>query len=493
MKLTAMCCACLLPVHAFAGPPTHGEEAREILARALGLTPIVADVQYLTDEIGGRPTGSVALAQALDWGLERFRDAGLENIRREPYTASFWLPGVELAEMIEPTRRSLRVVALPFSSGTGSSGIEAEVVSVGHGDAADFAVAKEKLRGRWALVSTEPMRRIEDLDAEYLMAPPIFSAALEAGAVGVLWTSTRPGRLLYRHPVRFDDTTDRLPGAMLEREEALHLLRLLSRGQIVRVKIHTEPRIIEQGSVANIVGEIRGEKKPNEFVVLAAHLDSWDLGQGALDNGCNAALVVDAARQIVAVAKAHRPARTIRFVLFTGEEDGFLGSKADTQLHREDLDRTVAMVTFDTGTGRTTGFSTGGRADLVAAADAALAPVEGLGPFTQTSDAFVGTDNYDYLIEGVPNFVANQDVDPYLPHYHASTDTFDKVDVREMKANTAIAAVFVWDLANAQAPPGPRQTRAEVEGLIKATGLDKQMQTYHLMEDFLSGKRGRAP
>ena len=493
MKLTAMFCACLLPALSFAGQPPN-DAAGEILGRTLGQTPIVADLEYLTDEIGGRPTGSVALEQALDWGVERFREAGLENVRREPYTAALlWLPGTEFGEMIQPKRRSLRVVALPFSSGTGSSGIEADVVAVGHGDAADFAGVKEKLRGRWALVSTEPMRRIEDLDAEYLMAPPIFSAAFKAGAVGVLWTSTRPGRLLYRHPVRFDDTTDRLPGAMLEREEALQILRLLSKGQTVRLRINTAPRIIERGSAANIVGEIRGEEKADEFVLLAAHLDSWDLGQGALDNGCNSVLVMDAARQIAAVAKAHRPVRTIRFVLFTGEEDGFLGSKADTQLHREDLDRTVAMVTFDTGTGRTTGFSTGGRADLVAAADAALAPVEGLGPFTQTSDAFVGTDNYDYLIEGVPNFVANQDVDPYLPHYHASTDTFDKVDVREMKVNTAIAAVFVWDLANAQAPPGPRQTRAEVEGLIKATGLDKQMQTYHLMDDFLSGKRGRAP
>jgi Zn-dependent M28 family amino/carboxypeptidase len=271
----------------------------------------------------------------------------------------------------------------------------------------------------------------------------------------------------------------------------VHIQRLLSDGQVVRVRINTAPRILEHGSAANIVGEIRGETKPDEFVVLAAHLDSWDLGQGALDNGCNAVLVIDAARQIAATAKSHRPARTIRFVLFTGEEDGFLGSKADTQLHREDLDRTVAMVTFDAGSGRTTGFSTGGRADLVAAADAALAPVAGLGPFTHTTDAFVGTDNYDYLIQGVPNFVANQDVDAYLPHYHAATDTFDKVDVREMKVNTAIAAVFVWDLANAQAPPGPRQTRTEVESLIKATGLAGQMQIYNLMGDFLSGKRGR--
>jgi Zn-dependent M28 family amino/carboxypeptidase len=238
---------------------------------------------------------------------------------------------------------------------------------------------------------------------------------------------------------------------------------------------------------------MRGGTKPSEEVVLGAHLDSWDLGQGALDNGCNATLVIDAARQIAIVAKKRRPSRTIRFVLFTGEEAGFLGSRGDVRAHRAVLDRTVAAITIDEGTGRTTGFSTGGRSDLVAAADAALGPASGLGPFTQTTDAFVGTDNYDYLVEGVPNFVANQDAAPYLPSYHASTDTLEKIDYRELKVNTAIMAVFAWELADATSPPGPRQTRSEVESLVRTTGLDQRMRAFRLWDDFVSGERGRAP
>ena len=494
MKSAALCLACLLPLLAAADARSDDEAAREILGRALGPTPIVADLQQLTDDIGGRPTGTAALNEAVDWGIDKFRRAGLDNVRAEPYTAALlWVPGAETGQVTAPATRILRIAALPSTSGTGPAGIEAEVAAVGHGDEADFAAAKDKLRGRWALVGTEPMKNFEDLDNEYRIGRRIFEEARAAGAVGVLWTSTHPGRLLYRHPIRFNETVDPLPGAMLEREEALRIGRLLASGRTVRLKIVTTPQLLENIRVANVVGELRGATKPDEFVVLGAHLDSWDLGTGALDNGCNAALVIDAARQMAAVAKAHRPARTIRFILFTGEEAGFLGSLADLRQHRNDLDRVVAMITVDGGTSRTTGFSTGGRADLVAAADAALASVQAFGPFTQTTDAFVGTDNYDYLVEGVPNFVANQDADTYLPYYHASSDTFDKVDVRDLKINTAIAAVFTWNLANASTVPGPRQTRAEIESLIKATDLERSMRAWGMWDTFVSGTRGRAP
>jgi Zn-dependent M28 family amino/carboxypeptidase len=127
------------------------------------------------------------------------------------------------------------------------------------------------------------------------------------------------------------------------------------------------------------------------------------------------------------------------------------------------------------------------------ALDTALAPVQSLGPFTHTTEAFLGTDNYDFLVEGIPNFVAIQDDAPYVPNYHAASDTFDKVDVRELKDNTAIAAVLVWQLANTPAAPGVRQSRAEIERVVHDTGLDKEMKTYGVWDDFMSGKRGRMP
>src|SRR3569623_1004329 len=156
-----------------------------------------------------------------------------------------------------------------------------------------------------------------------------------------------------------------------------------------------------------------GRDKPGEVILLGAHLDSWDLGRGALDNGCNAALAIDVLRQLAVLAKAgQRPRRTIRIVLFSGEELGLYGSWQDVRAHRADLDKLRAVVIYDEGTGRTTGFSLGGRGELGPVVDRALAPVAGLGPFVHTTDAFVGTDNYDYLLEGVPHLVANQDGPP---------------------------------------------------------------------------------
>jgi carboxypeptidase Q len=492
MRMPRACWLLLLPLGASAAAAQ--DAARELIARTLAPTPILADLQELTDDIGGRPTGSPALEEAIRWGTQKFRDAGLVEVRAESYSApALWYQGGESGEILATQPRALRVAALPFTAGTGAAGISAEVVDVGEANATDFEAAGTRVRGRWALVIHSPVRTTADTDAEFDIMMRVFPAARRAGAVGVIWASGHPGRLLYRQPVGLNAVVDPLPGAMLEREEALRISRLLARGKSVRLRVVTTPHILREPTTANVVGEIRGSANPEQVVVLGAHLDSWDLGQGALDNGCNVALVIDVARQIAAVARTQPPRRTLRFVLFTGEEAGFLGSFAHVRLHRGELDRTVAMVTFDLGTGRTTGFSTGGRTDVMDALAAALAPVQSLGPFTHTTEAFLGTDNYDFLVEGVPNYVAIQDDVPYVPNYHAASDTFDKVDVRELKDNTAIAAVFVWGLANAAAAPGPRQSRAEVEQLVEASGLAKEMKTYGLWEDFLAGKRGRSP
>ena len=492
MRMPWACWLLLLPLTASGA--SADDIARELVGRALAPTPILADLQELTDDIGGRPTGSPALAEAIRWGTQKFRAAGLTNVQAESYTAAaLWYQGGESGEILAPQSKVVRVAALPFTAGTGADGITADVVDVGGDDAAAFEAAGSRLKGHWALVVAGATRTTADTDAEFDIMMRIFPAARRAGAVGVIWASGHPGRLLYRQPVGLNTVVDPLPGAMLEREEALRIARLLARGKTVRLRIVTTPHILNEPTTANVVGEIRGSLNPEQIVILGAHLDSWDLGQGALDNGCNVALVIDAARQIAVLAKAHPPRRTLRFVLFTGEEAGFLGSFAHVRLHRAELDRTVAMVTIDLGTGRTTGFSTGGRTDVMDALTAALAPVQALGPFTHTTEAFLGTDNYDFLVEGIPNFVAIQDDAPYVPNYHAASDTFDKVDVRELKNNTAIAAVLVWELADAPAAPAPRQTRAQVERVVQETGLDKEMKTYGVWDDFVSGKRGRMP
>jgi carboxypeptidase Q len=477
-------------------------------ARLLAPTPVVDDLRELTDRIGGRPTGSPAAARAVEWGLGRFREAGLEDVRAEPYTAPrLWLPGAESGEITAPVfpaetpgGRRLRVAGMAFSSPTPAAGLAAEVVDVGAGDEAGFAAAAAAgaggagLRGRWALVHSEPMKGIDDLFKEYLVTPGILSRARRAGAAGILWMSTRSGKLLYRHNLALDGSLAPLPGAVVEREGAERIARLLAAGEKVTVRLALASEAPAAARAENAVAEIRGREHPDEVVILGAHLDSWDLGRGALDNGCNAALVIDVARQAMALARAGmRPRRTLRFVLYTGEEQGTFGSWGEVANHRGELDRVKAQIVFDEGTGRTSGFSLGGRADLRPSVEAALAPAAGLGPFVHTVDAFVGTDNYDYLVEGVPTLVANQDAAPYLPDYHAESDTFDKADLRELKSNAAIAGILAWNLADAAGPLPPRQSRAEVEALLKATGLAEQMKTFGLWEDFARGARGRRP
>jgi len=233
---------------------------------------------------------------------------------------------------------------------------------------------------------------------------------------------------------------------------------------------------------------MRGTDKADETVVVGAHLDAWDLGTGANDNGVSCTQVIDLARQLRALGL--KPRRTIRFILFTGEEQGMIGSRAWVEQHADQLDHVVANVIFDTGSGRLAGFYLDGREDVRPAVDAALARVASLGPFTNPIDALDGTDNFDFLLSGIPNFVGAQDPAPYLPDYHASSDTYDKVDVREAKTAEAILAALVWGLANSDTRPGPRQTRAEVEQLIRDSHLDEQMKAFGQWADWEAGKRG---
>jgi Zn-dependent M28 family amino/carboxypeptidase len=241
----------------------------------------------------------------------------------------------------------------------------------------------------------------------------------------------------------------------------------------------------------NVVAEIRGYEKPDEVVILGAHLDSWELGAGALDNGCNAALVIEAARAIKAMGIV--PKRTIRFVLFTGEEQGTIGSFAYVKSHVAELDKIRGVIIFDSGDGRITGYSLGGRRDTEAGLRQILRPLESWGATEHTSDASFGTDNFDFLLEGVPTFVANQEISNYLANYHAASDTFDKVHPRELKLNTAIAALTAWGIADRIEPLGHRLSRAELDTVVKQTALDEQMKLLGYWAQWQSGARGRKP
>ncbi len=468
------------------------EEANpKIIANALGPSPLEENLRRLTDEVGGRVTGSAAMSRAVAWAVAAFRAAGVDNVHTEKYTIPLtWSEGATQLEVLSPAPFPVHLVSVGWSPPTPPAGLEAGLVDVGEAGEADFARAGASAKGAILLVHSEVGKTWQDLFNDYLRAPGIIDRAAKSGAAAILWMSTRERGLLYRHQNSLvTGELDRLPQAIVAREDAERLARFLAAGHAVRVHLTMPNQVSGPVEQENVVAEIRGREKPDEFVVLGAHLDSWELGTGALDNGCNAALEIEAARALEATGL--RPRRSIRFVLFSGEEQGTLGSWAYVRAHRAELDRAVAVVVYDAGIGRVTGYSLGGRKDIEAAVREILKPVESWGANTHTSDAFFGTDNLDFLLEGVPTLVANQEEANYLPNYHASSDTFDKVDIRELKLHTALAAVTVFGIAERAERLGKRQSRAEIEALMKETALDKQLQTLGYWPMWEQNQRGQ--
>jgi len=467
---------------------TDADIARLVTAM-LGDTPMLSDLERLVDGFGGRATGSPANTRAVEWALTRFRDA-MVDARTEPFT----MPGLWLERSSSATIRggalpfAPRVAALPFSVATPSAGITAPLLDGGGGDSAAFASLGGKARGAWVLIEQEELRDLDGLFREYALSGQIEARAWQAGAAGIVYMGSRPNNLLYRHNLNLGFANREHPGLVMERDGALRALRLLRAGTPLTLTATLDLETGPAYQSANVIGEIRGSTRPDEIVLVGAHLDSWDLGGGALDNGANAMMVLDIARQMHRLGI--RPSRTIRFVLWNGEEQGILGSLGYTRTHAAELDRHVMTTSIDIGTGRITGFFTGGRPEILPAVERALAPVAGLGPFQQVDLPIVGTDNYDFMLEGVAHLVANQESANYGPNYHARSDEFGAVDQKQLRLNAAIIAAVT--LAFAEMPvTWKRQTRADIERLIATTDLRQQMESLGMWGEWASGARGR--
>jgi len=461
-----------------------------IIGRALSPSPLGEDLRRLTDEVGGRMTGTPAMARAIDWALNAFKAAGVEA-HAETYTLPLtWAEGPTRLEVLGPAAFPIALVSEGWSAPTPAGGIEAELVHVGEGSDADFARLGTRLRGAIALVDMPVIETWADLTDEYDRELAIKRRGVQAGVSAMLWIGARERRLLYRHTDTAEGELSPLPMATLAREDGLRLARLAQASSTpVRVRL-TMPNVI--GGPAperNVVAEIRGREHPEEVVLLGAHLDSWDLGTGALDNGCNSALVIAAARIIH--ESGLRPRRTLRFALFSGEEQGYQGSRAYVLQHREEMERTRAALIIDDGVGRISGFTLSGRADAQPALQWALQPLAVFDANHLSLEGSLGTDNFDFLLEGVPTLVADQEPANYMKNYHAASDTFDKVDLHQLAQNLAVMATALYAIADTDAPLAPRLTHAQIEQTLISTGLDKEMKTSGYWEAWTGGKRGR--
>ena len=482
----------LIPAATLAGEsgsgPT-GNDVERLVGALMGEMPLIENLRVLTDQIGGRPTGSAANRAAVDWALARFREAGVDA-RREAFTVpARWLERSASATIHgDGVAFSVRVAAMPFSAATPAGGLEAPLVDAGFGTGDDLARLGDRARGALLLVETEELRDVPGLFREYAEQSLIEGRAEAAGVAGIVYVGSRPRNLLHRH------LASRGPGntrvlLVVARDSGLRALRLLRSGHELALHVALDLDMGGPFESFNVIGEIRGRENPDQFVVVGAHLDSWGLGTGALDNGCNVALVIDIARQMRRLGL--RPRRTIRFCLFNGEEQGMYGSWGYTRTHADELDAHVMASTYDIGSGRITGLFTNGREELMAVVDRVLAPVKGLGPFIQSNEPVVGTDNFDFMIEGVANLVANQESANYGPNYHAGSDTFDKVDRQQLRLNAAIVAAVTWGFAETDVD-WSRLDRAAVEALVESTSLGEQMHMFPVLwSEWEKGERGR--
>ena len=470
-------------------PPAAADEGTDrLVAAMLGDTPVLDDLQQLTDTIGGRVTGTDANRKAVAWAVEKFRQAEVGVVTEDFEMPLEWQETIAAASVGGAVEFEPNVVAKPFSAAVNA--MRAPLLDGGLGSEADLAELGEKARGAWILIETPVLDDeigLAGLFAEYSDSWEIEARAVAAAPAGIVFMSSRPKNLLYRHNASANEK-NRLPLLVMEREHAKRALRLLRAGHDLSLTATIGVESKGSFTATNVVGEIRGRTRPEEIVLFGAHLDSHDLGTGALDNGVNVAMLINVARQIVRLGL--QPERTIRFALWNGEEQGLVGSWKYTEQHEDELDNHVVAASFDIGSGRTTGFFTGGRPGLVALVDRYLDPVAGLGPFQQADIPLVGTDNFDFMIEGVPNLIAAQSDANYASNYHAESDTFDKVDQQQLRLNSAIAAAVIWGFANDTARL-PRQTHEEIAALIGSSDLEQQMRSMAVWDGWAEGVRGR--
>jgi Zn-dependent M28 family amino/carboxypeptidase len=472
-----------------------------VIQAALQPSPLEVNLHRLTDEIGGRVPGTPAMQHAINWGVQAFTAAGADSVHTEGFTIpASWTEGATemtatTAYQVDPAKVGGGTVLSPFRVRAVSVAWapalapvkHVPIVDVGDGATADFAKAGD-ISGKIILVHTVVLKTWDDLFAEYEKALPVVDLAVKGKAKAVAFMATREHDILYRHTNSSAGEIDRLPMVIVAREDGERIARLLAAGNLVWGDLSIPNQIGGPIKSSNVVAEIRGSEKPDEFVILGAHLDSWELGTGALDNGCNAALVIDALRAIK--ASGVKPRRTIRFILFSGEEEGLIGSHLYAYNHRAELDKAAGVIIYDSGTGKTTGFSVG-RKDTVAAAKELMGPLAQFGTKEVKPDMEWGTDHFDFMMEGVPTFVADQEEANYLENYHAVSDTYDKVDFAQLKKNVAEAAALSTELADLYAKIGPRLTHDQIEQTMRDTKSVGMFKAFGIWDDWASGQRGR--
>jgi hypothetical protein len=410
-------------------------------------------VRGLVDTAGSRLSGSPGDRAAIAWCLATLKSLGFANVHAEKVMAPFWQRGVETGEVTAPHPHKLFLTALGGSVGTPEAGLEAELLEVGSLD--ELAAKKEAdVRGKIVFFNKR-MRRAFD-GAGYGEAVPVRGAgasrAAKLGAIGVLIRSigTDSNRTPHTGALRYEKGVAKIPAAALSIPDADLLERLGREGKPVRVHFTLGCRDMGEAESANVIGEIPGRTKPEEIVVLSGHRDAWELGTGALDDGAGCGIVIEAARLIGELPR--RPLRTIRVILFANEENGLAGGKAYAADHATELERHVAALEADSGSGQPVGFEWNAGPSAAPLIEELAALLEPLGASTLRAGGLGGADVSRMVLAGVPLFSVRQDSSRYFDWHHTANDTFDKIEPESLDRVTAAVAVFAYVAASTPEP-----------------------------------------
>lgn len=408
-------------------------------------------VSSLTTEVGPRLVGGINDDKAVAWAQAKLKAWAFENVHAEAFDAPKWVRGIETAEILSPTQQPLVITALGGSVGTTDVGITAEAIVFARYD--DLLDAKPgSLNGKIAVV-TETLVKAED-GAGYAATGRIrrsgASEAARRGAVAYLMRSLGSDGRRFPHTgqMHYDDGIAKIPAAALSAPDAEQLDRLTTAGKPVRLHITLTPHTDGVVITHSVIGEIRGTSKPDEIVLIGGHLDSWDLGTGAIDDGAGIAITTAAAKLIRDLHT--RPRRTIRVVMFGSEESGLIGAKAYVKAHAGEIGKITFGAEADFGADRAYKF----RTKFGAAGDAvAKTMMRGLLPLGIVFDSSPATGDSDVsqLAElGVPVADIEQDGNHYFDLHHTPDDTLDKIDKTIMDKVVAAFAVVTWIAANTE-------------------------------------------
>ena len=472
-------------------PYTDADE--KILAEIHDHNEIMANLEYLSDMIGGRLTGSDNLKKANEWTRDKFASYGLGNAHLESWSiAHGWTRGTARGRIVSPSEHPLTIASYGWGPNTGGV-LRGRVIYVNAQTKEELEAYKGKLKGA-VVITSEPLLlppydqpppnalTVPAAESNLLVRPETPSersappaapgAGMRFGRVraesfkneGVLATLSDSGK-----PDALINMTGSggrnydigaIPAAFITSENYSLIWRLLKRGS-VEVELEISSTITDKPvEVYNTAAEIRGSEKPNEIVVLGAHLDSWDMGTGTTDNGTGSIVVLEAARALQKLGL--HPARTIRFVLFSGEEQGLNGSRAYVAAHKDEMPRISAALIHDTGTGRVLTVSLMRNYQAAETMVHVMTPLRPLGLTELSQRWMTGSDHVSFEEAGVPGFYCVQDAAQYFQTHHTPADTFDMAHEADLVEGAQVMAAVAYNIA--QLPellprkPAPRTT-----------------------------------